>query len=155
MDRELADLVSREFEGRHDRRVGNQNRLVLRRGSVKSDPGEVLLEQPFDPFPWGQQTVRVEAQGSGKANQFKIGHAPNVGFDFCDDVLADVPAQPAASRRKHRLGEPLFLAKGLQADTDDVLGSGHLPILEVDRRDLSRSIASDSGRLMDLYMTFA
>lgn len=124
--------------------------LVLRGGSVETNPGEVLLEQPFDPFLWRQQTVRFNAESSGKTDQLQIGHATNVGFDFRDDVLADVPAQPSASRRKHRLGEPLFLAKGLQADTDDVLGSGHLPILEVDRRDLSRSIASDSGRLMDL-----
>jgi hypothetical protein len=60
------------------------------------------------------------AKRAGKKNQFRIRHQPDPRFDPCDDVPANIPAEPLAFRRQSGLRQALFSAETPDLRTNQI-----------------------------------
>jgi len=71
-----------------------------------------------------KQILLLHLQRLRQIHHFRIFDAANLGFDFGDRVLPDVPTSVRATRRQHGLGQALAVANLSHDRADDVLGSG-------------------------------
>ena len=67
-----------------------------------------------------KQGQERHAKRAGQKNQFRIRHQSNPRFDPCDDVPANIPAEPLAFRRQSGLRQSLFSAETPDLRTNQV-----------------------------------
>ena len=67
-----------------------------------------------------KQGQERHAKRAGKKNQFRICHQSDPRFDPCDDVSANIPAEPLAFRRQSGLRHSLLSAETPDLRTNQV-----------------------------------
>ena len=93
-----------------------------RRGKLLG-PKNVLRRQRGSPAR-REQVLLLHLQCLRQINHFRIFDAADLGFDFGNRVLSDVPTGVGAARRQHGLRQPLAVANFSHDRADDVLRSG-------------------------------
>jgi hypothetical protein len=110
---------------------------ILRRGKT-SERSSIKVEQ----------VLHVRSKRLCQKNDFSIGDATDLSFDFCNRIFRDIPTGPATSSRKHGLRNATLIADFSDNRADDIFRSS-LAHFGLDAIRQSSSISSEIGRLLE------
>ena len=100
---------------------------------ARREPVEKIFEHSRN-FVFGRpKLMRLDAQRSGEAKQFKIRNPTELRFNFGEGLPAQIPTPPAAARRQHRLRQLLLVTQPADLRPNQISRILHVPVSEAER----------------------